>query len=72
MKILVNEKGQAQCPRCGKWNELEIERVDGLLHEFSCCSNWKVAIDEENLEKFMKGKIKKIPKPEPDWFVYKG
>ena len=54
MKILVNEKGQAQCPGCGKWNKLKVEHIDGLIHEFTCCHrNFTVAIDEENLEKYM-------------------
>lgn len=72
MTILINEKGQGQCPGCGKWNELEVEHIDGLLHEFTCCRrHFVVAIDQENLKKFMKGRIKKIPKPEPDWLFRK-
>jgi hypothetical protein len=52
MNILVNEKSQAQCPKCGDWNKLVVDRVDGLLHEFTCChSTILVAIDKENLEK---------------------
>lgn len=61
MKILVNEKGQAQCPGCGNWNKLILDK-NGLLHEFTCCHrNFSVAIDEENLEKLKKDGAGKVP-----------
>jgi ssDNA-binding Zn-finger/Zn-ribbon topoisomerase 1 len=70
MNILINEKKQAQCPSCGKWNNLIIEKSNRLLHEFTCCKrNFVVAIDVENLEKHSKGK--KIKKMDDGWWVFK-
>lgn len=67
MDILVNEKKQGQCPSCGAWNELTLDK-NGLIHEFSCCRrNFMVAIDEENLNKLAKGK--KVKKPDVDWYI---
>ena len=70
MNILINERGQAQCPRCGQWNQLEVEKIDGLLHEFTCCGNFVVAIDQENLKKFIEDG-EEPPEPDTGWFIYK-
>jgi len=57
MKINVNEKKQAQCPGCGEWNDLQLDK-DGLCHEFTCCRrNFAVHIDVENLEKLSRGEL---------------
>jgi hypothetical protein len=54
MDILLNDKGQGQCPICGNWNKLEVEKKNGLLHEFTCCHKTViVSIDEKNLKMLM-------------------
>lgn len=54
MKFLVNEKKQAQCPECGKFNLLK-HNDQTLMHEFSCCRRkFSVFIDKEKLEEIGK------------------
>jgi len=67
MKVLVNHKKQAQCPSCEKWNDLQLDHVDGIYHEFTCCNrNFIVPLDEENLEKIAQGR-RDIELPKPGW-----
>lgn len=63
MRVNLNKKKQAQCPGCGKWNDLEIEQKHGIYHEFTCCGRYFIVnMDEENLERLSKGeKLKDIP-----------
>ena len=52
MKILINEKKQAQCPECGQWVDM-VWNDKVSQHEITHCNGrkWAIFISKEDLEK---------------------
>lgn len=62
MKILMNEKNQAQCPICGKWVDIIVNTQVNNQHEIHCQNcrrKWALFIKKEKEERGKKKKKKK-------------